>query len=57
MTATRLDLAGVSVWTGDLLSRTWCDRLLGATAGAALTLTTLWLILVCAATATFILHA
>ena len=39
------------------LSRTWRDRLLGAIAGAALTLATLWLILVSAATATIILRA
>jgi len=56
-TATRPDLPGASVWTGDLLSRTWRDRLLGAAAGAALTLATLWLILVSAATATVILRA
>jgi len=54
---TRPDLAGASVWTGDLLSRTWRDRLVGAAAGAALTLATLWLILVSAATATVILRA
>jgi len=35
---TRHDLAGTSVWTGDVLSRTWRDRLLGAGAGAVLTL-------------------
>ena len=40
-----------------LMSRTWRDRLLGATAGAALTLATLWLILVSADTATVILRA
>ena len=56
-TTARPDLAGASVWTGDVLSRTWRDRLLGATAGAALTLATLWLILVSAATATVILRA
>jgi len=56
-TTARSDLAGASVWTGDVLSRTWHDRLLGATAGAALTLATLWLILVSAATATVILRA
>jgi len=54
--AARPDLAGASVWTGDLLSRTWHDRLLGAAAGVALTLATLWLILVSAATATVILR-
>jgi len=57
MTASRPDLAGASVWTGDQLSRTWINRLLGAAAGAALTLATLWLILVSAATATVILCA
>jgi len=57
MTANRPDLVGASVWTGDLLSRTWHDRLLGATAGAVLTLTTLLLILISAATATVILCA
>ena len=56
-TATRTDLAGASVRTGDLLSRTWRDRLLGAGAGAALTLTRLWRILASAATATVILRA
>jgi len=56
-TATRPDLAGASVWTGYLLSRTWRHRLLGAAAGAALSLATLWLILVSAAMATVILHA
>ena len=39
------------------MSRTWRDRLLGAAAGVALTLATLWLILVSAATATVILRA
>jgi len=39
------------------VSRTWCDRLLGAAAGAALTLATLWLILVSAAMAAVILRA
>jgi len=38
---TRHDLARASVWTGDILSRTWHDRLLGASAGATLTLVTL----------------
>jgi len=56
-TATQPDLAGASVWTGDILSLTWRDRLLGAAAGAALTLATLWLILVSTATATVILRA
>jgi len=57
MPAIRPDLAGASVWTGDLLSRTWRDRLLGAAAGITLTLATLWLILASAAMATVILHA
>ena len=55
-TTTQPDLTGASVWTGDLLSRTWRDRLLGTAADAALTLATLWLILVSAATATVILR-
>jgi len=38
-------------------SRTWHDRLLGAAAGAVLTLATLWLIIVSAATATVIQRA
>jgi len=54
---TRHDLAGASVWTGDILSRTWHDRLLGAGAGAVLTLVGLWVILVTAATAAVILRA
>jgi len=54
---TRHDLAGASVWTGDVLSRTWRDRLLGAGAGATLTLVALWLVLVSAAAAAVILHA
>jgi len=41
----------------EYVSQTWRDRLLGAAAGAALTLTTLWLTLVSAAMATIILHA
>jgi len=57
MPAARPNLAGASVWTGDLLSRTWRNRLLGAAAGVALTLATLWLILVSAAMATVILRA
>jgi hypothetical protein len=32
------DLAGASVWTGDVLSQTWRDRLLGAAAGAILSI-------------------
>jgi len=54
---TRHDLAGASVWTGDVLSRTWRDRLLGAGAGATLTLVALWLVLVSAAVAAVILRA
>ena len=38
---TRLDLTGASVWTGDVLSRTWRERLLGAGGGATLTLVAL----------------
>jgi len=40
-----------------LLSRTWRDRLLGASAGATLTLVALWLVLVSAAAAAVIRHA
>jgi len=54
---TRHDLAGASVWTGDVLSRTWRDRLLGAGAGATLTLVALWLVLDSAATAAVLLRA
>jgi len=39
------------------MSRTWRDRLSGAAAGATVTLATMWLILVSAATATIILRA
>jgi len=53
---TRHELAGASVWTGDILSRTWHDRLLGAGAGATLTLVALWLVLVSTATAAVILR-
>ena len=53
---TRHNLAVASVWTGDVLSRTWRDRLLGAGAGATLTLVALWLVLVSAAAAAVILH-
>jgi len=38
---TRHDLAGASVWTGDVLSRTSRDMLLSAAAGAAVTLAAL----------------
>jgi len=54
---TRHNLAGASVWTEDVLSRTWHDRLLGTSAGTTLTLVALWLILVSAAAATVILRA
>jgi len=54
---TRHDLAGASVWTGDVLSRTWRDSLLGTGAGATVTLVALWLVLVSAAAAAVILHA
>jgi hypothetical protein len=49
------DLAGASVWTGGLLSRTSRDRLLGAVAGAAFTTAGLWLILVSAATISYVI--
>ena len=54
---TRHDLARASFWTGDVLSRTWRNRLLGAGAGAVLTLVGLWVILVSAAPAAVILRA
>ena len=54
---TRYDLAGASVWTGDVPSRTWRDRFLGASAAATLTLVALWLVLVSAAAAAVILRA
>jgi len=54
---TRHDLARASVWTGDVLSQTWRDRLLGTGAGATLTLVSLWLVLVSAAVAAVILRA
>jgi len=53
----RPDLAGASVWTGGVLSRTWRDRLTGAAAGAAVTLATMWLILISAAAVAVILRA
>jgi len=53
---TQHDLAGASVWTGDVLSRTWRDKLLCASAGGTLTLVALWLVLVSAAAATVILR-
>jgi len=39
-----------------LVSRIWHDRLLGAVAGAAITLASLWFLLITAATATVILR-
>ena len=54
---TRHDLAGASVWTGDVLSLISRDRLVSAAAGAAITLAALWLGLITAATVTVILHA
>jgi len=54
---TQHDLAGASVWTGEVLSRTWRDSLLGTGAGATVTLVALWLVLVSAAAAAVILHA
>jgi len=54
---TRHDLAGASVWTGDVLSRTWHDRLLGTGTGATLTLVALWLVLFSTGTAVVILCA
>jgi hypothetical protein len=54
--APHLDLAGASVWTGDLLSQTWRDRLLGATAGALLTIAGLWFALVTGATISYVLR-
>ena len=53
---TRHDLAGASVWTGDILSRISCNGPLGAVAGAAVTLATLWLGLITAAAAMVILR-
>jgi len=54
---TRHDLAGASVWTGDVLSRTSRDRLLSAAAGVAVTLAAPWLGLITAAAVTVILRA
>jgi len=54
---TRHDLTGASVWTGNVLSRTWHNRLLGASAGATLTLVILWLVLISAAAPAVILRA
>jgi len=55
--STRHDLAGDSVWTGDVLSRISRGRLVSAAAGAAVTLAALWLALITTATATIILRA
>jgi len=54
---TRHDLAGASVWTGDVLSRISYDRIVSAAAGAAVTLATRWLGLITAAAATVIISA
>jgi hypothetical protein len=51
----RHDLAGASVWTGDILSRIWGDRLLGAAAGAILTTAGLWCALITGATISYAL--
>jgi hypothetical protein len=48
------DLAGASVWTGDVLSQIWRDRLVGAAAGAILTIAGLWFVLVAGATAAYV---
>ena len=53
----RRDLARASVWTGDVLSRTWHDRVLGAATGAVITLAALWLGLITDANAIIILGA
>jgi len=53
---TRHNLAGASVWNGGILSRTWHDSLIGAAAGAALVIAGLWLVLLPAAGATYILR-
>jgi len=54
---TRHDLAGASVWTGDVLSRISHGRHVSAVAGATVTLVALWLALITAAAATVILRA
>jgi len=54
---TRHDLAGASVWTGDVLSQISHGRLVSAAAGAAVTLAALWLALITAAAAMIILRA
>jgi hypothetical protein len=51
-----LDLAGASVWRGEVLSRIWRDRLLGAAAGAVITTAGLWVAAVSAATICWILR-
>ena len=56
-TTTQPDLAGASVWTGGVLLWIWRDRLLGAVAGAAITLASLWFLLVSTAAAAVILRA
>jgi len=55
-TTTRRDLAGASVWTGGVLSQTWCDRLWGAAAGATITLDALRLVLVSTAAASVLVR-
>ena len=52
----RHDLAGASVWTGDLLSRIWRDKLLSAAAGAILAIAGLWLATLGIAATSFILR-
>jgi hypothetical protein len=49
------DLAGASVWTGDVLSRIWRDKLLGTAAGAILTIAGLWFSLITGATVSYAL--
>jgi len=53
---TRHDLAGASVWTGDVLSPISRGRLVSAAAGAAVTLAAQWLAIITAAAATIILR-
>jgi hypothetical protein len=48
------DLAGASVWTGDVLSQIWRDMLLGAAAGATLTIAGVWFALVTGATVSYV---
>jgi len=54
---TRHDLAGASVWRGDVLSRTSRDRLLSTVARATVTLAAPWLGLITGAAVTVILRA